>query len=57
MYVLVSVFNSDDEMVSVKKSCLLLCYVLWTLTKCILYDKSKFLTKERFDTFLELASC
>ena len=35
------------------KSCLLLRYILQTLTKCFLYDKSGFLTKERFDTLLQ----
>ena len=46
-------FDSDDETVSVDKSCLLLRYILQTLTKCFLYDKSGFLTKERFDTLLQ----
>ncbi len=46
-------FDCNDESVSVDKSCLLLRYILQTLTKCFLYDKSGFLTKERFDTLLQ----
>ena len=46
-------FDSNDESVSVDKSCLLLHYIIQTLTKCFLYEKSGFLTKERFDTLLQ----
>ena len=41
------------ESVSSDKSCLLLSYILQCLGKVFLYDKSTFLTKERFETLLQ----
>ena len=35
-----------------EQSCLLLRYMLQCLTKCFLYDKAHFLTKERFDSIM-----
>lgn len=38
---------------AVKQCCLLLHYILQCLTKCFLYDKTKFLNRERFDVLLQ----
>ena len=50
--------SSDEDMegdkeLAVEQSCLLLGYILQCLTKCFLYDKIKFLNRERFDSLLQ----
>jgi hypothetical protein len=44
--------SKDSELVSTEQSCLILQYILQCLTKCFLYDKTGFLTRERFDSLL-----
>ena len=43
----------DTELVAIEQSCLILQYILQCLTKCFLYDKTGFLSKERFDSLLQ----
>ena len=42
--------GDDDE--KAPKGCCLLNYVIGTLHKCFLYDRSSFVTKERFEILL-----
>ena len=43
----------DAELVAIEQSCLIVQYILQCLTKCFLYDKTGFLSKERFDSLLQ----
>jgi len=45
--------KGEDIYLAEEQSCLLLCHILQCLTKCFLYDKTQFLTKERFDSLLQ----
>ena len=60
-----SLFFSDDDDdeeeeeggegrdLAIRHSCLLLRYILQCLTKCFLYDRTGFLTKERFHSLMQ----
>ena len=58
-----SLFFSDDNDeededgeghdLAIRHSCLLLRYILQCLTKCFLYDRTGFLTKERFHSLMQ----
>ena len=44
--------EEEGDDLALDQSCLLLHYILQCLTKCFIYDKTGFLTKERFETIL-----
>ena len=45
--------SEEDKELAVSHCCLLLDCVLQCLSKCFLYDRTEFMTRERFDAILQ----
>ena len=45
--------GGEGRDLAIRHSCLLLRYILQCLTKCFLYDRTGFLTKERFHSLMQ----